>query len=62
MNFTGFGLYSDDLVFRLHGRRVVASYFRNFRRVWRSPKAHRPIPTPAFGTLSRLAPVPGAAD
>ena len=61
MNFTGLGLFCDDLLFRLHGRRVVASYFRNFRRVWRSPKAHRPIPTRAFGTLSRLAPVPGAA-
>lgn len=61
MNFTGLGPYCDDLLFRLHGRRVVASYFRNFRRVWRSPKAHRPIPTPAFGRLSRLAPVPGAA-
>jgi hypothetical protein len=61
MNFTGFGLYCDDLVFRLHGKRVVRAYFHNFHRVWRSPKASRPIPTRAFGTLSRLAPVPGAA-
>ena len=61
MNFTGFGLYCDDLVFRLHGQRVVRAYFHNFHRVWRSPKASRPIPTRAFGTLSRLAPVPGAA-
>ena len=51
----------DDLVFRLHGKRVVRAYFHNFHRVWRSPKASRPIPTRAFGTLSRLAPVPGAA-
>ena len=61
MNFTGLGPYCDDLVFRLHGRRVVKSYFRNFRKVWHSPKAQRPIPTRAFGTLSRMAPVPGAA-
>ena len=59
MNFTGLGLYCDDLVFRLHGQRVVRAYFHNFHRVWRSPKASRPIPTRAFGTLSRLAPVPG---
>ena len=61
MNFTGLGLYCDDLVFRLHGQRVVRAYFHNFHRVWRSPKASRPIPTRAFGTFSRLAPVPGAA-
>ena len=61
MNFTGLGLYCDDLVFRLHGQRVVRAYFHNFHRVWHSPKARRPIPTRAFGTFSRLAPVPGAA-
>ena len=61
MNFTGLGLYCDDLVFRLHGHRVVTAYFHNFRRVWHSPKASPPIPTRAFGTLSRLAPVPDAA-
>ena len=62
MNFTGLGLYCDDLVFRLHGQRVVRAYFQNFHRVWRSPKASRPIPTRAFATLSRLAPVPASPD
>ncbi len=62
MNFTGLGVHSDDLVLRLHGRRVVAAYFHNFRRVWHSPKARRPIPPRAHGTLSRLAPVPGATN
>ncbi len=60
MNFTGLGVHSDDLLLRLHGHRVVTAYFHGFRRVWHSPKASPPIPTRSFGTLSRLAPVPGA--
>ena len=62
MNFTGLGVYSDDLVVQLQGRRVATAYFHNFRRVWHSPKARRPIPTRAFSMLSRLAPVPGIAE
>ena len=58
MNFTRFGLYCDDLVFRVHGRRVAKAYFHNFVRVWHSPKARRPIPPRTFSRLSRLAPVP----
>jgi hypothetical protein len=58
MNFTGLGLFCDDLVFRVHGRRVAKAYFHNFVRVWHSPKARRPIPPRTFSRLSRLAPVP----
>jgi hypothetical protein len=56
MNFTGLGVISDDIVLRLDGRRTFRSYLTNFRRVWHSPKATKPIPTSAFARFA------GASD
>jgi hypothetical protein len=52
MNYTDLGKISDDLVLRLDGRRTFRSYLANFRRVWQSPKARKPIPTSAYARLA----------